>query len=70
MTGRSPWRLTPGLWLVLKLAAVLPIAFFIARVVIFIRARDLIVMIGILMGIILLDGLVTTWTCARPSKAA
>lgn len=63
----SRWRLTPGLWLLLKILAVLPIAFFVARVVIVIRTAELVAMIGIVMGIIVVDGLVTRWTYARQS---
>jgi hypothetical protein len=61
----SRWRLTPTLWLVLKLAAIVPIALFVARVVIFVRTGDLVVTIVILMGLVLLDGLITKWAYGR-----
>ena len=31
MASRSQWRLTPGLWLLLKLAAVIPIVVFMGK---------------------------------------
>lgn len=70
MTDRSHRRLTPGQWLVLKLAAVIPIALFIARVVIFVQPGELVAMIVVPMGLILFDGLVTKWTYEGRRKTA
>jgi hypothetical protein len=70
MADRSRWRLTPRRWLLIKLASVLPIVFFLERVVIRIRPGDLVFFVVIPMGIIVFDGLVTMWTYARQSKIA
>jgi len=65
MASRSQWRLTPGLWLLLKLAAVIPIVVFMGQVVMFIAPRDHVILIVMLMGVMLFDGLITRWTYAR-----
>ena len=65
MASRSQWRLTPGLWLLLKLAAVSPIVVFMGQVVMFIAPRDHVILIVMLMGVMLFDGLITRWTYAR-----
>lgn len=70
MASRSRRYLTPGRWLALKLAAVLPIVFFLERVVFYVRPAEVVFMIAIPMGLILFDGLVTMWMYARQSETA
>jgi hypothetical protein len=64
MTG-SRWRLTPGLWLLLKLAAIAPIVRFTGQIIMRIYPREQVILIAMLMGITLFDGLVTMWTYRR-----
>jgi hypothetical protein len=51
--------------LLLKLAAVIPIVVFMGQVVMFIAPRDHVILIVMLMGVMLFDGLITRWTYAR-----
>ena len=58
-------RLTPGRWLALKLASVIPIVYLLQRWIIHLRPGDVEFLMIVPMGLILLDGLVTRWTYTR-----
>jgi len=58
----SRW-LTPGRWLVLKLATVVPLVYVMERWIIHLSDAEFFVIVP--MGLILFDGLVTRWTYTR-----